>query len=424
LSIDLESPAIISCELSEDYSYADFTITNDGNSVANLEWSYSLPPDGWTVGFANPVTQLDPLENQTVRLGIIPPINEGVTDSAFKMSISVTATNGDRQIDETIILDVEVLESTYGNITLDDEILQPLQGVQKGSSQSTNLIIRNDGNVVLQGDLSVQVVDESGDVVEDWGPIVTPSSIEINPGQTQIVEVKISPKDSVERGPFYVNIVLESGGLEITSISLQTTSSPAEGNKGLFNIVPWYVSVLILAVLTTTIVVLSRRMRNSGSIEGDGSDLVSAESYGNMTDAGSRRDRALDIGMSQDDMTSGAVSQEEIAAALAKSMAEQFTPPPAANTPPAGLPPFGMPPAGIPPAGMPPLGMPPRGVTPAGMPPIVPQKTIPKLPNPTPRPVSPSTPIPPPLPATGLPPGWSMEQWNAYGQMWLEKNQR
>jgi hypothetical protein len=340
------------------------------------------------------------------------------------MSISVTATNGDRQIDETIILDVEVLESTYGNITLDDEILQPLQGVQKGSSQSTNLIIRNDGNVVLQGDLSVQVVDESGDVVEDWGPIVTPSSIEINPGQTQIVEVKISPKDSVERGPFYVNIVLESGGLEITSISLQTTSSPAEGNKGLFNIVPWYVSVLILAVLTTTIVVLSRRMRNSGSIEGDGSDLVSAESYGNMTDAGSRRDRALDIGMSQDDMTSGAVSQEEIAAALAKSMAEQFTPPPAANTPPAGLPPFGMPPAGIPPAGMPPLGMPPRGVTPAGMPPIVPQKTIPKLPNPTPRPVSPSTPIPPPLPATGLPPGWSMEQWNAYGQMWLEKNQR
>ena len=40
LSIDLESPAIISCELSEDYSYADFIITNDGNSVANLEWSY------------------------------------------------------------------------------------------------------------------------------------------------------------------------------------------------------------------------------------------------------------------------------------------------------------------------------------------------------------------------------------------------
>ena len=419
LSIDLESPAIISCELSEDYSYADFIITNDGNSVANLEWSYSLPPDGWTVGFANPVTQLDPRENQTVRLGIIPPINEAVTDSAFKMSISVAATNGDRQIDETIILDVEVVESTYGNITLDDEILQPLQGVEKGSSQSTNLAIRNDGNVVLQGDLSVQVVDELGNIVEDWRPNVSPSSIEINPGQTQIVEVKISPKDGVERGPFTVKVILESGGQEITSISLQTTSSPAEGNKGLFNIVPWYVSVLILALLAATIVIFSRRMRNSGSIEGDGSQLVSAESYGSLPDVGSRRDRALDIGMSQDDMTSGAVSQEEIAAALAKSMADQFTPPPAANSPPAGLPPLGMPPAGMPPAGMPPLGMPP-----AGMPPVIPQKSIPKLPNPLPQQASQSKPTPPPLPPTGLPPGWSMEQWNAYGQMWLDKNQR
>ena len=175
-------------------TYADFIITNDGNSVANLEWSYSLPPDGWTVGFANPVTQLDPRENQTVRLGIIPPINEAVTESAFKMSISVAATNGDRQIDETIILDVEVVESTYGNITLDDEILQPLQGVEKGSSQSTNLAIRNDGNVVLQGDLSVQVVDELGNILEDWRPNVSPSSIEINPGQTQIVVSKSALK--------------------------------------------------------------------------------------------------------------------------------------------------------------------------------------------------------------------------------------
>jgi len=177
-------------------------------------------------------------------------------------------------------------------------------------------------------------------------------------------------------------------------------------------------------VLATTIVIFSRRMRNSGSIEDDGSQLVSAESYGNLHDAGSRRDRALDIGMSQDDMTSGAVSQEEIAAALAKSMADQFTPPPAVSTPSASLPPLGMPPAGMPPSGMPPLGIPPAGMPPAGMPPIVPQKTIPKLPIPSPQPSSTSRPIPPPLPATGLPPGWSMEQWNAYGQMWLDKNQR
>jgi hypothetical protein len=28
------------------------------------------------------------------------------------------------------------------------------------------------------------------------------------------------------------------------------------------------------------------------------------------------------------------------------------------------------------------------------------------------------------LPETGLPEGWSMEQWNAYGEMWLSQNQQ
>lgn len=29
----------------------------------------------------------------------------------------------------------------------------------------------------------------------------------------------------------------------------------------------------------------------------------------------------------------------------------------------------------------------------------------------------------PPLPATGLPQGWTMEQWNYYGEQWLAANQ-
>ena len=29
----------------------------------------------------------------------------------------------------------------------------------------------------------------------------------------------------------------------------------------------------------------------------------------------------------------------------------------------------------------------------------------------------------PPLPATGLPEGWTMEQWNYYGEQWLVANQ-
>ena len=129
-----------------------------------------------------------------------------------------------------------------------------------------------------------------------------------------------------------------------------------------------------------------------------------------VPDAGSRRE-ALDIGISQDDMTRE-VSQEEIAAALAKSMADQFSAPaPSVNPPMPGLPPPGMPPA----------GMPPLGKVPLGMPPVIQQKPLPITPQPVPAKSSAQS--GPPLPASGLPAGWSMAQWQAYGHMWLEKNQ-
>ena len=407
LSIDLTSPEKIICELSEDFSYSEFVITNDGNSVAQLEWSYSLPPDGWTVGFANPATQLDPRQNQTVKLGLIPPSNAQVTDSAYKISITVTATNGDRQVVQSAILDVEVLPSIYGNISLSDEILQPLIGIPKESSQSTTITIRNDGNIQLSGDLTAIIINNQGEIISGWRPSVSPSSVSISPGETTSIKVTLSPNDDVERGPYDLVISLSSQGEVITDFTLQASSSPAEGNQGLFNIVPWYVSVLIISAIIVCGAIISRRVRNSGSVEDDVVHQVIADTYGNLPDAGSRREKALDIGVSQDEMTSGEVSKEEIAAALAKSMADQFTPPATIN----------LPPPGMPPAGLPPIGMPPKSQIPPGMPPVMPKPSM----QVTAPPIS-NAHNGPPLPPTGLPTGWTMEQWNAYGHMWLEKN--
>ena len=43
-------------------------------------------------------------------------------------------------------------------------------------------------------------------------------------------------------------------------------------------------------------------------------------------------------------------------------------------------------------------------------------------------PAAPAAPAPvaaaPPVPAEGLPEGWTMEQWEIYGQMWMEQNGR
>ena len=59
---------------------------------------------------------------------------------------------------------------------------------------------------------------------------------------------------------------------------------------------------------------------------------------------------------------------------------------------------------------VPPVSMPPAAAPPAAEVPVAP----------APEPVVEA----PPVPAEGLPEGWSMEQWNAYGQMWLEQNGR
>ena len=169
-------------------------------------------------------------------------------------------------------------------------------------------------------------------------------------------------------------------------------------------------------------IVLARRMKASGELDDDGASLVAPNTHANPDVLGERRDQALDLGTAVDDLTSGEVSDEEIAKAIMQSMDLPAVP----AAVPKGLPPTGMPPStGITPrrlpAGMPPAGMPPSQAKPL--------PTLP-LPVPTPAPVAQPTPVPapapipaegPPLPPGGLPSGWTMEQWNHYGHEWLKR---
>ena len=55
----------------------------------------------------------------------------------------------------------------------------------------------------------------------------------------------------------------------------------------------------------------------------------------------------------------------------------------------------------------------------------IPAGALPSAPAPAPAPEPASAPVGdgmPPLPAGGLPSGWTMEQWKHYGQQWLEQN--
>ena len=419
LSIELESPDYLVCSIGGEPINNQFNIYNSGNSIATLNWSYSLPPDGWIVGFVNPVTQLIPKENATVKLGIKPPINQEITDSAFKLSVQVVASNGDRAYDQTVILDVKVESSQYGNISLPESVFKPFVGIEKGSSKSTDITFRNDGNAPINGVISGLVLDDEGNELDGWDVDISPSVISgLNPSEEVNLEVTISASKSVAKGTLTTVLTIKSNtGEIIAEIELDTSAQNAEGNSGIFNILPWYLSVLLLASLLIGGVIVARKMKQSGKVsQDDGSTLVSAVAYTDPSEAVNRRESALDIGTSQNMMTSGEVSQDEIAAALAQSI---DLPTPVSPTP-SNLPPLGKLPQGLPPLGNIPPGMPPRVNIPQGMPPVVPAKVVPNIPQVIPRQANPQ---PPPLPPTGLPPGWNMEQWNAYGHMWLEKNQ-
>ena len=74
--------------------------------------------------------------------------------------------------------------------------------------------------------------------------------------------------------------------------------------------------------------------------------------------------------------------------------------------------------AGVKSAPVIPTEAPPAGAPPAAPAPAAPAPAAAEAPAPAPAPAA------PPVPAEGLPEGWSMEQWQTYGQMWLEQNGR
>ena len=401
VSLDLTGPEYLSATISSDFSYNDLLITNTGNSILNLDWSNSLAPDGWVVGFSNPAKLLNPRENATISIGLVPPINEQISDNSFVMTVSVTAESNGRVIVESLQLNVQVEESYLGNLSIDAGTSQDFIGIEIGNSKSQVINFRNDGNTVLDGEVSITVLDIGGLEASGWDVDITPSQISgLAPGDTIELEVDIEPNDKAEKGSYEVVINVTSNSNLVAQISLSSSIQSSKGNSGLFNLVPWYVSVLILTTLLASGVIFARRIKRSGSVGNDDSQLVSADSYVNPEYISERRDEALNIGDSVNEITSGEVSADEIAAALAQSMEL----PSFANTPNV------------------PKGMPPKLNIPAGMPPqpkVLPAIPLPQLPPPTNQ----SPVLTRPLPPTGLPPGWSVEQWNAYGHMWLEKNQ-
>ena len=415
LSLSLTGPedGVIETTLSSVFSYGSFNVTNTGNAPLTLAWSNGLAPDGWVVGFANPISYLEPREEKTVRFGLIPPANTEASEAAFDLLITVTGGNNGRIVDDSVRVDVAVLASQFANITVEDDTIRPYRSVGKGEASTQSFVVRNDGNLPINAVLEGDVFDSEGNVSSAWSVEFSPKEItSLGVGETQVVEVTITPSKSAMKGLMSTEIRLIDANQQVGVIQVETTVSSVESSGGLFAVLPPYLSIPLVGIIALVGVVLALRMKRSGEIEDDGNDLVAPDAFVNPDHLGTRRDDALDIGHAVNEIASAEVSQDEIAAALAQSL----------NLPaaPAAVP-KGLPPSSLP-AGLPPLGRPPAGLPPAGLP----GKNLPSLPLPAPSlPMPAPTAAPPaagpPLPPSGLPAGWTMEQWQHYGHQWLQR---
>lgn len=417
LAIELTPPVDnhIDASIASVFSYGEFKVRNTGNTDLLLNWSHGLAPDGWEVGFANPVVYLEPREEKVVRFGLIPPAQTQATGNAFELLIKVNASNLDRYVEADEMVSIGVLPSAFGTISAVGEGDRLLQGISREDGRTQAFEIRNDGNLPLTASLTSLLVDDNGEERTDWSVSINPETVtQLGVGDTQTVEVTLTPADDVARGTSTLMLNLSTENGVIAALEMDVSVATATGSTGLFSVLPPAVSGAIVLVLLAGAVVVGRRMKKSGELTDDAADLVAPNTYVDPDTLGQRRDEALDLGSAVDDLTSGEVSDDEIAQAIMQSMDLPALP---AQVP-AGLPPAGLPPKANVPMGMPPSGMPPTP-QPSKALPALPQPAPPSAPMPQPAPVVPQA--GPPLPPGGLPAGWTMEQWQHYGHEWLRR---
>jgi len=312
------------------------------------------------------------------------------------------------------------VQSVFANISVEDDSKRPFIGVPREDTISQNIIVRNDGNVPISGDLSIDLLDKEGLVRDDWSVSFTPNTIDnLAIGESVTVEVSLTPGEMATSKRAMVTMNMTVQGSVVGQLVIESSVQAGVGNGGLFNIVPLWISMPLIAILVSVAVIYARKMKKSGELSDSGEELVAPDAHANPDHLGLRRDEAIDIGYAVNELTSGEVTSDEIAAALAQSIII----PKEKKEVPTGLPPSAMKlPQGALPTGLPPAGLPPVGLPPANLPKQLPTLPILPVPEPIAEPIVTSS--APPVPDEGLPTGWTMEQWTHYGHQWLERNGR
>ena len=335
----------------------------------------------------------------------------GIIEDSIRVRVFGTYYN--ETVEAFIDIQLEVIPTVYFDVEMSDK--SNCQDIVRGEEGTIILVITNLGNSPGSGEIEAKIVDGDGVVDDDWKLEYDSTIAQMNFSETIELTIIVRPSEDAGSGLRTVEVSIlgqaESGITVATTQELEigVTAEASKSSFDLYSILPFEAFIAIIVIIPLVAIVVIRRMARNAKkyLEDVEAPLIAPGMHTSQDNVEERRAAALMENVEQqDDMISGGISQGEIQAALIQSMGGM--PPPGPAPLPEGLPPA----PGALPAGLPPLGLPPE---------------------PKPKPASapppsafeqPSAKVEPPVPAEGLPEGWTLEQWKHYGTEWLRRNGR
>ncbi|MFL2493528.1 MAG: S8 family serine peptidase [Candidatus Thalassarchaeum sp.] len=337
------------------------SVQNIGNVDLDISLTMGTLPTGWSGGFLSGRQFTMGMNSEAVIEVVVDlPSNLPIGLLADKVTVIIEAsTPAGEVILYTVEIGVSVLPSIWMDISSEFTTIENI-----GEDGKTfEITISNLGNTHGNSTLSIHAP-------ENW-KIDANAPTSIGPGESSTIPITATPDSDASSGLTIIVIEINSSAtgsddVSITGDSLEISVSKSRnsGRGGLGGILDslglpdWSMAVIMIAILSATTVYAIKMRRSSSAMMSPDEELIPEGSALLSGSLSERRAAALETSSSGEVMTGG-VSDEDIQAAIAQSS-------------PSALPP-----------------------TPDGT---------------------------PPLPLSGLPEGWTMEQWASYGHLWWEQN--
>jgi hypothetical protein len=338
---------------------------NTGNVELDISLTMGTLPDGWSGGFLSGRDfSMEMNQEATIAVGIDLPGSLPIGSAGQTVSVIIEATppSGDEVYIYTVEMDIEVLPSIWIGLSCDSSTVEDIGF----DGRDFEVVITNLGNSPAE-----VIIWTNG--TEGWDIQMSQDEPTIlGVGESFVVTVTATPSQGASNGLTNIQFTANStwsGGMSasITDGTLDVSISKArDSNRGGFGGIldslglPDWTLALTFLILLGSIVVSGVRMRRSSATSLSPEEELIPE--GSALLAGTQSERkaaALETSASGEVLTGG-VSDDEVQAAIAQSS---------------------------------PMLKPPSSAEGA-----------------------------PPLPLDGLPDGWTMEQWTAYGHLWWEQN--